>query len=266
MSNVQNSEGTSSFRHDVDCLEMAGMSSRLAHTIVTPGHTFSTPRATTSKMSGNTGTYLQVRGIIDTDITPPKNNLSRNVAHHGLLLPVSSPHITTCLSNISSHTGGISCIDSNGFLISPNASVDHGWDEAASATYGSEGTFDPNSFLFLSPLSNHDFDDPDHGMPELLSRSNGHNAVALNKVDPAPGPPEDAKSTSSMMTLVSPTKALSKRLSRLPPSPRFLPLSPQKLSPSGKTMMKKMRIVGGKNSVGPNKTSPILHRSFTSTF
>ena len=77
--------------------------------------------------------------------------------------------IATCLSNISSHTRGISCIDSNGFLISPNASVDHGWDEAASATHGSEGTFDPNSFLFLSPLSYHDFDDPDHGMPELLS-------------------------------------------------------------------------------------------------
>lgn len=72
MSNVQNSEGTSSFRHDVDFFEMAGMSSRLAHTIVTPGHTFSTPRATTSKMSGNTGTNLHVRGIIDTDITPPQ--------------------------------------------------------------------------------------------------------------------------------------------------------------------------------------------------
>jgi hypothetical protein len=72
MSTVQNSEGTSSFRHDVDCLEMAGMSSWLAHTIVTPGHTFSTPRATTSKMSGNTGTNLHVRGIIDTDITPPQ--------------------------------------------------------------------------------------------------------------------------------------------------------------------------------------------------
>ncbi len=174
--------------------------------------------------------------------------------------------IATCLSNISSHTGGISCIDSNGFLISPNASVDHGWDEAASATHGSEGTFDPNSFLFLSPLSYHDFNDPDHGMSELLSRSNGYNAVVLDKVDPAPGPPEDAKSTSSMMTLVSPTKALSKTLSRLHPTPRLFPLSPQKLTPSGKTMTKKMKIVGGKNSVGPIKTSPILHRSFTSTF
>ncbi len=264
MSNVPNSEGTSSFRHDANCLNMAGMSSRLAHTIVTPGHTFSTPRAATSKNNGNTGTQ-QVRGNTDTDTTPPKNNLTRSVAHHGPALPMSPPQIATCLSDTSSRTGGI-CIDSNGFLISPNASVDRGWDEAASATLGSEGTFDPNSFLFLSPLSNHDFDDPDYGMPELLSRSNSRNAVVLDKADPAPGPPEDAKSTASTMTLVSPTKALSKRLSRLPPSPRLLPLSPQKLSPSGKAMMKKMKIAAGRNSVGPNKASPILHRSFTSTF
>ena len=97
----------SSFRHDVNCLEMVGMSSRLAHTIVTHGHTFLTPRATTSKTSGNTGTYLQVRGVIDTDITPPKNNLTRNVAKHGLLLPMSSPHSNMSIKYFIAYQGNI---------------------------------------------------------------------------------------------------------------------------------------------------------------
>ncbi|KAL3780255.1 hypothetical protein ACHAW5_003264 [Stephanodiscus triporus] len=264
VSNAPNSEGPSSVPLDANCSQMAGMSGRLAHTMITPHHSFSMPRTPSSKKSGKSGANSQSIGNVDADITPPKNNLTRNAAHHGLLLPVSPPAIATCLSNISSRTGAVSCIDASGFLISPAASVDRGWDGAASTAVSSEGTFDPNSFLFLSPLSNNDFDEPDYGMPELLSRSNRRNAVALENAGPHPGPPEDA---SSMMTLVSPTVAISKRLSRVPQSqsPRLLPLSSKKLSP-GKIMIKKLKIVGGRNSICPNKTSPTLNRAFTSSF
>ncbi|KAL3823514.1 hypothetical protein ACHAXA_010836 [Cyclostephanos tholiformis] len=263
--NATNSEGASSVQRDLNCsnINIADVSSTKAHTLIAPHHSFSTPRAMTIwKNCAN----LQARYCNDTDITPPMSNITRNVGRHDLRSPVSPPIVAQCLSDVSSQTGTKSRIDANGFLVSPNSSFDRGWDGAASATVGSDGTFDPNSYIFLSPLSNHDFDDPDYGMPDLLSRSNCRNGVVLDSAGPVPCPPGDAKSTVSMMTLVSPSVAVSERLSLLPQSSRLLPSSTPKLSPSAKTKLKNMKIGGEKKRIGINKTSPILSRSVTSTF
>ena len=264
-SNAPGSKGARSVRRHVNCSRTADVISRPAHAVVAPKRSFSTPRAMTSWKNCNGGADSQVNGYVDNDITPPKCNITKHIARHALLLlPVSPPAMASCPSDTSSQTGAKSRIDTNGFLISPNASFDREWGGVAG---GSDGTFDPNSFLFLSPLSNHDFDDPDHGMPELLSKSNSRNAVVLdNAGGTGLGPPKDATSTVSIITSVSPSVAVSKRLSRLAPSPRMLPTTPRKLSPSAKTMLKKIKVIGRRNDIGANKTSPILSRSITSTF
>lgn len=137
------------------------------------------------------------------------------------------------------------------------------------------GTFDPNSFLFLSPLSDHDVDDPDYGMPLLLSRSNSHNAVVMDCIStpagPPPGPPTNRKWKSSRSPTISNSKSL---LIRLPPSPR-VPASPKILPPSGKKNLKRTKIcdVGGggvivRHGSGLNTSRPPLlqHRAQSSTF
>ena len=230
--------------------KMVGMSGRLVHTIITPSHrdNYHTPRVTLLKKCSTT-----TRGSNDTDLTPPKSNLTSpkvNCTKQGgsLLSPPPHPPISTCLSN-SSHAGTVSCIDASGFLISSNISIDRvgsdgdgggGGAVSSSITVSSESAFDPNSFLFLSPLSNHDFDDVDYGMPELLrlSTTSGVKNMSNNSRNtdvyvpskktgshPPVGPPP-AESTMGWKALISPTIANSKRLARIPPpSPRLLPLS-----------------------------------------
>ena len=105
------------------------------------------------------------------------------------------------------------------------------------STDRSESTFDPNSFLFLSPLSNADMDDPDYGMPDLLSRSNSHNAANMSDDDDDDHPPRPPTGGNGGYNL-SPIKYNKKLMPRLPPSPRLLP-------PSGKKMMRKMTKGGG---------------------
>ncbi len=168
------------------------------------------------------------------------------------------------------------CIDRNGFLVSPAASVD-GDGDVDGDHYGSEdNSFDPNSFLFLSPLSTADMDDPDYGMPDLLSRSNGRNADAFDAeaLDAVAGAVDDGAVAGAdgpgATTASGRSGGYSSRLMpRLPPSPRLLP-------PSGKRMMRKAKGAarrgnGGyrKNPVGvaPRRESgppPLGHR--TSSF
>ncbi|KAL7544099.1 hypothetical protein ACHAWF_009062 [Thalassiosira exigua] len=178
---------------------------------------------------------LQVIGGTSIDETLPRSNTTKAETLHTIIgSPASPPPISTCLSNVSSthNNSAVSCIDENGFLVSPTTSMDAALSIAGSIGAGSEldEPFDPNSFLFLSPLSNADMDDPDHGLPDLLSRSNHQNLIA---VDSSCGPEMTAKlfSRSNMM------KHSNKLLPRLPPSPRLL-------SSSKKVM---------KDSKGPHK-------------
>ena len=141
--------------------------------------------------------------------------------------PVSPPSSVASPPPPSAHRPS-ECIDRNGFLVSPTASVNGDVD----GDHRSEDLFDPNSFLFLSPLSTADMDDPDYGMPDLLSRSNGRNAdafdaEALDAVAGADGPGATAPSGRS-------GGYSSRPMPRLPPSPRLLP-------PSGKRMMRKAK-------------------------
>lgn len=241
--------------------KMVGMSGRLVHTIITPSHrdNYHTPRVTLLKKCSTA-----TQGNNDTDLTQSKSNLTspkvnctkQDGAH---------PPIFTCLSN-SSHAGTVSCIDASGFLISPSISIDRvgsdgdgggGGAISSSITVSSESAFDPNSFLFLSPLSNHDFDDVDYGMPELLqlSTTSGVGNMSSNcrntnvyvpsmksGIPPPVGPPS-TESAMGWKALISPTIAnSSKRLARIPPpSPRLLPLRSPRTgkSPWGNKSMRK---------------------------
>ena len=124
-------------------------------------------------------------------------------------------------------------------------------------------------------------DDPDHGMPELLSRSNSHNAAVFNDPivlaslqQPRPGQPPSSSQggiKSTVGATYSPSKSSmnKKLLPRLPPSPR--------LPPGGKKMLKKMKMGGdtkrnnnglsGDSSIGSGYKPPLEHkRSSTSVF
>lgn len=241
----------------------------------------------------------------------------------------SPEQILANLSNIVPTAAVESCnsmIDGGGFLISPTpASIHRRWDEedsrqedvasssqrilptvgsAVSSEGGGSSAFDPNSFLFLSPLSDHDLDDPDYGMPFLLSRSNSHNAVVMDSTTPTrpsvaglPPPPPPGPSTMTTTTMTSednpksssrmkstsspsPTMSNSKRLlMRFPPSPRIVP-SPKLLPPSGKKMMQKMKMSSGagggrggdivvkhgSSCLNTSRPAPIQHRAQSSTF
>jgi len=159
------------------------------------------------------------------------------------LCMLSSPPISTCHSNISSLaacSSQISCIDEKGFLVSPSASVDPSENDAdaiaeCSSTAGSEGSFDPNSFLFLSPLSNTDRDDPDYGMPELLSQPISHNAVLL---DAPVGSIATSRGTGNGSDLTRSALMARKGLSLK--HPKLMP----RLPPSGKKTSKKIKCRG----------------------
>eukprot|EP00578_Thalassiosira_sp_NH16_P010381 CAMPEP_0181107316 /NCGR_PEP_ID=MMETSP1071-20121207/17023_1 /TAXON_ID=35127 /ORGANISM="Thalassiosira sp., Strain NH16" /LENGTH=975 /DNA_ID=CAMNT_0023190827 /DNA_START=107 /DNA_END=3034 /DNA_ORIENTATION=+ len=264
---VMNSEGPSSVREWIASPGAANS-----------GSMFVTPKARTRKGGGRgvggppTDLHqdmlgLQVIGNIHLDDTVLRGNLSRDslldtentcssIASSSQL---PTPEIRACPSTVShGSTGAISCIDGDGFLISPTTSIDRTLDTSgpagaanAAAAVGhaccistvgstdrSESTFDPNSFLFLSPLSNADMDDPDYGMPDLLSRSNSHNAANMSDDDDDDDHPPRPPTGGNGGYNLSPIKYNKKLMPRLPPSPRLLP-------PSGKKMMRKMTKGGG---------------------
>ena len=79
-------------------------------------------------------------------------------------------------------------------------------------------------------------------MPDLLSRSNSHNAANMSDDDDDDHPPRPPTGGNGGYNL-SPIKYNKKLMPRLPPSPRLLP-------PSGKKMMRKMTKGGGYGGYG----------------
>ncbi|KAL9186859.1 hypothetical protein ACHAXT_010579 [Thalassiosira profunda] len=196
-----------------------GIASPVSPTTQKSASMFATPKA--SRKGG-----LQVIGEV-----PPLHE----AAQRGTLTAGGEEFRTLVGSPISP----VSCIDENGFLLSPSASVaslEALKASSVASTVGSDGEpFDPNSFLFLSPLSHHDNDDPDYGMPALLSRSHGHNAAAAVSANAAPSPAGKG----------APGKP--KLLPRLL-SPRLPPTSKKSLGSPRKKLMKKTK--GDNGDVG----------------
>ena len=95
--------------------------------------------------------------------TLPRSNVTGSQSYQDMMMMVETQQSYLSPPN-SSVLSPVSCIDEDGFLLSPATSLDNvlsdgtGGDMALS-TVGStvcSEEFDPNSFLFLSPLSNHD--------------------------------------------------------------------------------------------------------------
>ncbi len=290
---VLNSEGPSSIQdvsYDGSSIAVVSVRSDGRRNFIHSNTTYSTPKT-------NRGTRKKAAGggqEIGLGSSSNSNTMEQSMAASGIISPshIYSPEqILANLSNISLPTTAADesySVDGNGFLNSPSsASVHRRWDEedgrrgdvaslskaamlptvgSALSSEGGGSTFDPNSFLFLSPLSDHDLDDPDYGMPFLLSRSNSHNAVVMDRecttptrpsvasgLPPPPPPPPGSMtmtSDSNLSTMKSssspsPTMSHSKRfIMRFPASPRLVP-SPKLLPPSGKKIMKKMKLGGG---------------------
>ena len=265
-------------------LETIGMPPPPAAPSMLNSCSFVTPKMSSRKMTSTTTTtpsakprghvkgsqsYEDIMRIHSLSPPPPPP------PSQGTTAPQQHQHLSTALSNISSP---VSCIDSDGFLISPTTSLDNVETMALStigSTTGNNGSdtgttttaFDPNSFLFLSPLSNHDMDDPDYGMPDLLSRSNSHNTTAARDAifDSSriglPRPPllsnnntKKSKKRLQQRHGERPTAFYSPNVKSSNTQKKFLlprvtlPSSPSKLlPPSGKKMLslKKMKMGGG---------------------
>lgn len=308
---VLNSEGPNSIQdvsYDGSSIAMGSVRSggRCGRSIINNNNTvYSTPnmkRGARKNGGGNNGVDIDHRnhnGMDDT-ITADMISPSHIYSPEQILANLSSISSRNVVGTATSSTAAASCnsIDGEGFLISPASGIHRRWNEeedgrggdiasssqaailptvgSAVSSEGGGSTFDPNSFLFLSPLSDHDVDDPDYGMPFLLSRSNSHNAVVMDSTPiirpsavglvsspPPPCPPcppistststaDNIKSSIMKSTSSSPSPTMSnskKLLLRFPPSPRVVP-SPKLLPPSGKKIMKKLKLGGAGDSGG----------------
>ena len=310
---VLNSEGPSSIQdvsYDGSSIAVVSVRSDGRRNSINSNTAYSTPKMKRGTRKEATGGGRE----IGLGSSSNRNTMEQSMAASCIIDPshIYSPEqILANLSNISLPATAVdeSCnsIDGDGFLISPSsASIHRRWNEedgrrgdivsspktamlptvgSALSSEGGGSTFDPNSFLFLSPLSDHDLDDPDYGMPFLLSRSNSHNAVVMDGdcttptrplvasgLPPPPSPPPPGPSTmtttsdrnlSTMKSSSSPSQTMSqsKRLIlRFPASPRLVP-SPKVLPPSGKKIMKKMKLGG----CGGEASSGVIGNPFLNT-
>jgi hypothetical protein len=93
--------------------------------------------------------------------TLPRSNVAGSPSYQDMMMMAETQQSYLSPPN-SSVLSPVSCIDEDGFLLSPATSLDnvlsHPGDMALSTVGSNLGSeeFDPNSFLFLSPLSNHD--------------------------------------------------------------------------------------------------------------
>lgn len=327
---VLNSEGPNSIQdvsYDGSSIAMGSVRSsggRGDRSIINNNNTvYSTPnmkRGARKNCGGNNGVGIDHRNHngMDETVTADMISPSHIYSPEQILANLSSISSRNVDTTATSSTAAASCnsIDGDGFLISPSSAsgIHRRWNEeedggggdiassssqaailptvgSAVSSEGGGSTFDPNSFLFLSPLSDHDVDDPDYGMPFLLSRSNSHNAVVMDSTPiirpsavclvssppppPPPGPPistststsDNIKSSIMKSTSSSPSPTMSsskKLLLRFPPSPRVVP-SPKLLPPSGKMIMKKIKLGGvGGGAGGSGGSSGVVNVKYGS--